>query len=243
MAPLKGYILPSGVYCAATHGEAPDTTLCHKRKKGMILTDIHTHNTERQGRSIYNSGAHYLSEIHISMGIHPWKISEAWREELLSIAESAKADNVVAIGECGIDKLKSTVSTELQEKVFKAHIELSEKLHKPLIIHCVKAYDRILALHRENKPAQAWIIHGFRGKPNLARQLIRAGLHLSFGEHFNADSVAAVPDEKILIESDESIKSIQEIYNAIAAARGTAIEELAMQTEKNATIFGQFILL
>ena len=156
------------------------------------------------------------------------------------IASFAKESNVVAIGECGLDMLKSPAPIELQEKIFKAHIELCEELQKPLIIHCVKAYDRLIALHKEFSPKQAWIIHGFRGKPQQAEQFTRAGLYISLGEKFNAESAKAIPLEKLFIETDESTLPITEIYSAAAAAKGMTTGQLAQQIAINVQIFGQF---
>lgn len=206
----------------------------------MVFIDIHTHNTTAADHAIYNSGTSYLAGRHISMGIHPWYIGDKWEEELATIANFAKAANVVAIGECGMDYLKSAASRALQEKIFKAHIELSEKLGKPLIIHCVKAHERLIALCKERHAVQPWIIHGFRGKPEQAQQLTRAGFYISLGEHFNIESARAIPGERLFIESDESCLPISSIYSSIAAARGKDIDELAAQISSNAHIFEQF---
>ena len=57
---------------------------------------------------------------------------------------------------------------ELQLAVFKEQVKLSEKLGLPLIIHCVKAMDELLAVKKEFRPQQAWIWHGFRGKTGIS---------------------------------------------------------------------------
>lgn len=205
----------------------------------MTFIDIHTHNSTA-ANAIFNSGKEYIAGRNISMGIHPWDIDSNWECEFVTIAEFAKAENVVAIGECGFDTLKSPVPIELQEEVFRSHALLAEETGKPLIIHCVKAFDRIIALHKELSPKQTWIIHGFRGKPQMAKQLIRAGFHISLGEKFNAESARAIPTEQLFIESDESCCTIADIYAAIAAAKGVSAEDLARQLSINSRIFRQF---
>lgn len=176
----------------------------------------------------------------ISLGIHPWHIGSGWKEEFRLLELAASNANVIAIGECGMDRLKSSAGTELQKEVFRAHALLAEKEQKPLIIHCVKAFDDILAMRKEIAPEQAWVIHGFRGKPQLAEQLTKTGIFLSLGEHFNAESARTIPAERLFIESDESTLTIGEIYSRIASARGTGIDELAAQTYSNRRIFKQF---
>ena len=203
----------------------------------MTLIDIHTHNNAARN-AIYSSGTLYRADRKISVGIHPWHINANWQSEFAAIAGFAGKSNVVAIGECGLDMLKSPTPVELQEEILKAHILLAEEVQKPLILHCVKAYDRLIALRKEMKPQQAWILHGFRGKPQQTEQLIKAGFHISLGEKFNPDSARFIPADRLFIESDESNAAIADIYAAVAWAKGADIEELALQTMQNAAKCG-----
>ena len=95
---------------------------------------------------------------------------------------------------------------------------LSEKNSLPLILHVVKAFPEIIALKKELKPRQPWIIHGFRGKPELAKELHRHGFFLSLGERHNPDAAAIIPAERLLLESDEGtgIPMIQNADPALA---------------------------
>lgn len=215
-------------------------TQCHKDAVAMTPIDIHAHNSTDIAGTIFNSGCNYITGRNISIGIHPWHINDNWKSELASIAEWAKFTNVVAIGECGLDMLKSPADIELQEEIFLAHAQLAEEMQKPLIIHCVKAYDRLMALRKELKPRQAWIIHGFRGKPQLAAQLVNAGFNISLGERFNPDSAKAIPTDKLFIESDESSLPIIDIYTAVAKAKEMTTEQLVLLVMANAHIFKQF---
>ena len=206
----------------------------------MFLFDIHTHNIESGSKTAILDSPDYIPERIISLGIHPWNIDNGWKKSFHSIEKLATNSNVVAIGECGLDSLRSTATAETQEEVFIAHARLAEEYRKPLIIHCVKAFDRLIALRKSIAPQQPWIIHGFRGKPQLAAQLIKAGFYISLGEHFNRESAKSIPADRLFIESDESRLPIADIYAAVAAARDITTEELARLTETNARIFGQF---
>ena len=202
----------------------------------MTLIDIHTHNSKTDNsKAILNCNG-YIENRCISLGIHPWDTNDSWREKFGTIATAAVKDNVVAIGECGIDRLKAQTSIQTQIEVLESHAILAEECSKPLILHCVKGIDEILALRKELKPKQAWIIHGFRGKPQQATQITAAGIYVSFGEHFNAGSVIAVPADRLFVESDESQMPLEEIYRAVAGARGCTAEELAQQTAINAAL-------
>ena len=59
-------------------------------------------------------------------------------------------------------------------EVFREHVKLSEMLRKPLIVHCVKAVDELLAIRKEMGVTHPWVLHGYRGGPEQAEQLRRA---------------------------------------------------------------------
>lgn len=90
-----------------------------------------------------------------------------------------------------------------QTALLRYHYELSETLGKPLILHIVKSFPEIIALKKQWKPAQPWIIHGFRGKPQLASELLAHGFHLSYGKKYNPASLALTPASRLLRETDE----------------------------------------
>ena len=203
-----------------------------------MYIDIHTHTpirSKNNSLSIYNLQLSNQVPLKIedkdSVGIHPWYIPENPTQAIEELKTLAKESNVVAIGECGIDKLCNT-PMELQKEIFKEQIRVSEEFEKPLIIHCVKCYNEIIELKKEINPSQTWIVHGFRGKPEVAEMLSKTGIILSFGDKFNPESIKRVALEKILIESDESSTPIEEIYKNIATTRNMSIEELTKEVEK-----------
>lgn len=184
--------------------------------------DIHTHRAAADDSTIVSLGhdTEIPSAGFYSVGIHPWQtvMSEsAAKQAMHEIARRATADNVIAIGECGIDRLRGA-DLQTQIDIFKQHIELSEDLRKPLVIHAVRANDIILSLKKETAPQQLWIIHGFRGKPLAAKQFIENGIAISYGEKFNPDSVALTPETMLFTETDESELSISEIRKNIYAS-------------------------
>ncbi len=212
----------------------------HKHFLSM-LTDTHSHRIiSRDVRTIYNIRINdqppslpHGPNILFSAGIHPWdagSINALWIENLKLLLNFGQ---VIAIGECGMDK-NAPVAIEKQLEVFELHIKYSEIHHKPLIIHCVGCYNELINLHRALNPKQAWIIHGFRGKPEMAVQLVKAGIYLSFGEKFNPESVAITPIESILAETDDSEIDIDDIYEKLSALKQCRIEDF----NAAATIFG-----
>ncbi len=165
--------------------------------------NIHTHRRDRDADAVINvvPGEAMLDRQAYSVSIHPWNADTATDESLSTLARHARDPRVVAIGETGIDRLRGP-ELAIQERLFREHIKLSEALAKPLIIHCVRAYDVILKLKKELRPVQPWIIHGYRGGVALTRQLLAADLYLSIGARYNADSVALIPASRLLHETD-----------------------------------------
>lgn len=209
-----------------------------------MLWDFHTHikrdNTQKEC-SIYNLNVpeHLcrcgldLQNTFYSLGIHPWKIYlELLSEHLRFIEENIHFSVVKAVGECGLDKLTPT-PWDLQLRAFQAQIEISEKYQKPLIIHVVKAIDELLAIRKEFQPSQAWVIHGFRGKPEQMEQLLSHGLYFSFGIKYNEETLLRTPLDRFFLETDETTTSIRELYRSVAKL--LRIDELGLinQIEDN----------
>jgi TatD DNase family protein len=173
-----------------------------------------------------------------SLGVHPWSLNETNKDQLLEfVLQNSSNPAISAIGEAGFDKLKGP-SIELQSLVFEEHAGISEKLQKPLVIHCVKAWDELMSSHRKLKPKMPWLIHGFRGKKELALQLISRNMYISFWFDFIVRPEASVlvqslPVEKIFLETDGSGIDIRNIYKKVSIDLGITVEELKYQILSN----------
>ena len=171
--------------------------------------------------------------VHASIGIHPWELTEENANTLWQNLQERTTDpRVVALGECGLDKLKGP-SIELQTALFKQEAQWAEEHSLPLIIHCVKAFNELIQLKKEIRPYQPWIIHGFRGKEALAMDCIRHGFYLSMGAHFQENAIKAIPLDRLFIETDESEENIKIIYQCIAGILGISQQKLVEAINKN----------
>lgn len=203
----------------------------------MDFFNIHTHITKHPESEILSADVLSFSSIgkneYLSVGIHPWYLADNDAEnQLESLRKAIGNRQVVALGECGLDKLKGP-SMELQTSVFRKEIALAEEHNLPMVIHCVKAYNELVQIKKSTHPQQPWIIHGFRGKEALAKECLQHGFHLSFGAYFQEDALRAVPVEKLFVETDESGMAIEEVYLRIARTRGMELEELTESIKKN----------
>ncbi|MDH6313864.1 TatD DNase family protein [Parabacteroides sp. PFB2-10] len=208
----------------------------------MLYYNIHTHQSPSSPdevailNRIIREGEPSTDAPFRSYGIHPWYIEDK-DKQLEELQQRLSQPETVALGEAGLDKLVAT-DMRLQQEVFYQQIELSETFQKPLIIHCVKAWPELLAAKKEFSPHIPWIIHGFRGKKELAEQLIAHGFYLSFGETFQAEALRAAWPSHALAETDESPTGIRSIYNRIAQSLRLPIEQVADTLAKNSrTLF------
>lgn len=192
------------------------------------FVDIHTHipKTDDNLLQIVNLDLTMpcFEKGYYSYGIHPWEADKADFQvdaALKQLEERLQSPNVIALGEAGLDKLHKE-SFEKQITVFERQIELSEVLQKPMILHDVKSHNEILALRKNHKAKQPWILHGFNGTEQDIQQLTGQGLYLSVGESLLhserkiTKSLKSIPLESLFLETDMAKIGIETVYEVAA---------------------------
>lgn len=221
----------------------------------MRLIDIHTHCVHPNGSaiSIMNvlSGFDQLAdEQHFySAGLHPWYLKDSQAENDFSRLEKLVLHpHVLAIGECGLDKVCDTEMT-LQEVWFRKQIMLANTVMKPLIIHCVRAYDEVLAILKSIPVQVPVIFHGYGKSESLARRILgeNSNYYLSFGKGLMKEDVAGVfnvlSSDRIFLETDSSSFSIEEFYSKASQIKNVSLEQMTEQIGTTALkVFGKSIL-
>ena len=201
--------------------------------------DIHVHSSFRDEnvlclRNLYPEDAvltdFTLMDRCYSLGIHPWKVKESGEHDFELLEKFAWQDNVLAIGETGLDKL-CKIDFNLQEQLFEKQLVISKITGKPVIIHCVKAYREIIN-YRKKYPDQPWIVHRFNASEELSEELYQKGFYFSFGNLILNPATKAckilktIPLDRVFFETDDFPVSIAEIYEAAAALRKMQIADL-----------------
>lgn len=176
------------------------------------IYDFHTHNLLADNAIINIPADWLLHPSHFapregasySAGIHPWwTVNEEQTKQMLNhLPILLDHPQVVALGECGIDRLRGA-NEEEQISIFTRQVAMAEKQRLPVTLHIVRAFDVLLRLHKLLHPTTQWTIHGFRGRPALAQQLLNVGIDLSFGSRYNAESWAITPPNRRHRETDE----------------------------------------
>lgn len=219
----------------------------------MVLYDIHTHLQSFSKINGYdieyilNTYPFDFEEVkrkqplahYFSCGIHPW-YSENYKTQFDLLKEIVRSNSsIVAIGEIGLDKVKGLdIATQMQ--IFRMQAQLAEEMDKPVIIHCVKAWDELIALKRELNPPQPWVIHGYRGGLEQTKQLLKFGFYFSIGEFYNTDAIKEIPLTSLFLETDMSDISVFTIYHNVAADMGVIVTKLIDIVGKN--VSNTFIL-
>jgi TatD DNase family protein len=203
--------------------------------------DIHTHSKEREEViSLLNiffeefDTRHADNYGYFSLGLHPWHINRQKLndEQIKSVFNRASSfPGFLAIGEAGLDK-GVEISFKQQLFYFEQQAFLAHCLKKPLIIHCVRAFQELLLVRKNLKISSPWIIHGFNGSIQLAGQLMDAGCILSFGKAlFRDNSKAAkcvrhICENGFFLETDDSAITIGQVYQRASLLTGLPQEVL-----------------
>ena len=207
--------------------------------------DIHTHTEESRENllQIVNLNLEQFcpEQGYYSYGIHPWTLDNAdfqLEEAFALLEERLPSSNVLALGEAGLDKMhKATYDQQID--LFERQIELSEALHKPMILHNVKSHNEILALRKKHKTKQPWILHGFNGTEQDIQQLRGQGLYLSVGESLLHSerkiykSFKYIDLDHLFLETDTAEIGIELVYEAAVILLEMDINALRAQIFSN----------
>lgn len=172
-----------------------------------------------------------------SVGIHPWFIDlNRLEADFESMEQRLQDSNCLAAGECGLDK-NIELDFEKQQEIFERQLILAEKYQKPVILHCVAAYQEMVAIKAKLEISVPMIIHGFSKKIQLAEEMVNHGFYLSFGKHLMKnpnleESFLSVPDDKFFLETDSSEDTIEMVYEQAAAYKKIEINELKRTVAK-----------
>ena len=213
-----------------------------------MFIDIHSHHYAVSNKhwviqNLYKCFEQVENSGNYSIGLHPWFIEqENWKIQFDILQKYAIKNSVVAMGECGLDR-KCKKDFLLQKEIFTGHVILANKLQKPLIIHCVNAYEeikQILKIHKNNVPV---IFHGFNKNEQIAQALIKEGFFLSFGKALLKENIKnllrKIPLENVFFETDDETITIEEIYLTAGKILSLDTGTLQLQIKKNAIrIFG-----
>ena len=153
--------------------------------------------------------------------------------------------NCLAAGECGLDK-RIEIPMELQQLVFEKQLLLAQKYQKPVVIHCVAAFQELIAITKKLNISVPILIHGFSKNEQLAKQLLENGFYISFGKYLLQSRPEAsgsgteletvfrtIPTNRFFLETDTLEESLATVYALAAKYKKMTLEEIQQQINRN----------
>jgi TatD DNase family protein len=193
-----------------------------------------------------------------SLGLHPWHVQEAkesWRDRLRHRVRTARC----GVGEIGLDRWMRNPDLRAQEEAFVWQLNLAASLNRPVSIHCLQAWGRLLEILKgESRPECGFLIHSYGGPKEMIESFASLGGYFSLSGHFaherksrQREVFGKVPRERLLIETDapdmlpppalaphrpgglNDPRNIIEIYRFAAELLGMEWKELGAIVEAN----------
>ena len=197
----------------------------------------------------------YSGVLFAVVGVHPHDAKD-WNEVAdKRLRQLSDHPHVVAIGEIGLDYHYDFSPRDMQERAFRAQMQIAREVGLPIVIHCREAYaDTLQILSEEGADETGGVMHCWAGSVEDADKTVALGLALGFGGTLtfkNAETTRQaaqrVPLETLLVETDAPYlaptphrgKPNQPAYTRLVAEklaelRGLSLPELAMLTTANA---------
>jgi TatD DNase family protein len=208
----------------------------------MKFFNLHTHKFTNQ-ETVLELVNQYPQEFeaalpYYSIGIHPWYINQERLELDLQIIESKLQEpNCLALGECGLDK-RIEMPLELQQMVFEKQMVLAQKYNKPVVIHCVAAFQEVIAAKKRLKITVPILIHGFSKNKQVAKELIDNGFYISFGKYLllnpELETVfLTIPNDRFFLETDTVEEGIETVYDLASKYKKWSMDEVKQQINSN----------
>ncbi|RKZ99471.1 MAG: hydrolase TatD [Gammaproteobacteria bacterium] len=216
--------------------------------------------SSEQALQISKSHPNYLSS---TAGCHPHDAKDFKVSDQKLLEQLSQHQEVVAIGECGLDFNRNFSPQDTQQKVFETQIEIACKVNLPLFMHQRDAHKRFVEiLSRYKGQFKSGVIHCFTGDKEQLKDCLDLGLHIGItgwicDQRRSAELQEAVkylPLDRMMIETDapyllpRNIKpkpksstnvpaNLPWVLKRLAELLNTDAEIIAQQTTNNARTF------
>lgn len=156
--------------------------------------------------------------LYYCLGIHPWYIEEHSEDDLRALEQSfqIRPDRCVALGECGLDRLRGSLND--QYPWFEAQVDIAAREHLPLVVHSVRTHDEVAEVLKRKKFTGRVLVHGFSGSYQQACKLVDLGCFIGVGgvvtrdrAKKTRDTLARLPVDSLVLETDAPDMSPQGI--------------------------------
>ncbi len=147
-----------------------------------------------------------------TVGIHPHNANDARKEDFERMEEIlAENYKILAVGECGLDFDRMFSSRENQIRCLEKHIDLAERMEKPLFLHERDATKDFISIFRQYpKICQNAVVHCFTGDKKTLESYLEMGFHIGITgwicDERRAgnlrEAVGILPLDRVMLETD-----------------------------------------
>lgn len=218
--------------------------------KRMLLPNIDSSTV----RAMFSLTESFPGHCFPMMGLHPTSVKENFEEELRIIESHLDREDILAIGETGIDLYWDKSFLKQQEEAFQTQIRWAMTLELPLVVHARNSFPEIFRiLEKAGGPGLGGVFHSFTGTAEDLKRALAFGFMIgingivTFKNSNLAELVQAIPIDKLLLETDAPFLAphphrgrrnessyIPDIAAKVAEIHNLSIEELASITTRNA---------
>jgi len=198
-----------------------------------------------------------LPGVWSTAGVHPHEVGTAGAGDIDEVRDLATGhDEIVAIGETGLDYHYDNAPRPTQRASFDAHLAMGAELGLPVVVHARDADDDVAAALRAMPSGCSGVLHCFTGGEKAFRTAMAAGWYVSFSgiSSFKSfepiDLLREVPTDRLLIETDSPYLApvpwrgrrnepayVVQVAEAVAGHLGVTQDEVSVRTTKNACRF------
>jgi len=195
----------------------------------------------------------------VALGLHPCFLDQHTEADLLQLEQLLLSEQVIAVGEIGLDFFIKTLDQQKQLALFDAQLSLAQRFELPVLLHVRKAHDQVLQRLRRLKLPRGGIVHAFSGSAQQAQQYIELGIKLGFGGAISYSRatklrqlVAELPLEAIVLETDapdmplaeyrdqlNSPARVRQVAELIAELRNIPLQQVAEVSSQSARVLLQ----
>jgi len=232
----------------------PDCEATLARSRAAGVHDLVIAGVDRGGWQRMLMLSQRYNGVHAAPGLHPMYLAWHGPGDLAALAELAGTEQLVAIGEVGLDYQVENADRGAQQELFEAQIDIAARFRLPLLLHVRKAHDQVLATLRRKRFPYGGIVHAFNGSSQQAGHFIGLGFMIGVCGTVTYDRsrkirrvAAELPLESLVLETDapdippsshwgeeNQPEYLPEILAALAQIRSEEREGVASQTTRNA---------
>jgi TatD DNase family protein len=251
--------------CNLTHDsfDSDRRDVIERARAAGIVQMVITGASENGSRSALKIAHEYPGELFATAGVHPHHAADYTDNSDNLLRELSTHDEVVAVGETGLDYFRDIAPRKTQQEVFRRQLQIGVDAGKPLFLHMRDAHKDFHALLKEVRDQLGpVVVHCFTGNQQDLRDYIELDCHIGItgwicderrGTHM-LDFLQDIPVNRLMVETDAPylkprnlrprVKTHRNeprwlpwIIQTMAAARNEQPEYLAKQTTENARAF------